>query len=179
MRWLVRVFPLAACLAFFTPGHADEAKKNPVTGPVSFTKQIRPILQANCLGCHQPAKARGDYVMTDVREAPRRRRIGRSRRRRQASGTIEAHRRRDAGRRQSEDAARGQEAARRNRMSRSCAVGWPRARSTTRRPNARARFDADHPPIYTRPPVIPALDFSPDGKLIAVAGFNEVLLCCE
>jgi len=64
MRWLVRVLPLAACFAFFTPGHADEAKKNPTTGPVSFTKQVRPILQANCLGCHQPAKARGDYVMT-------------------------------------------------------------------------------------------------------------------
>ena len=63
MRWLVRVFPLAACLAFFTPGHADEAKK-PATGPVSFAKQIRPIFQANCQGCHQPAKARGDYVMT-------------------------------------------------------------------------------------------------------------------
>src|SRR5262245_41696967 len=44
-------------------------------------------------------------------------------------------------------------------------------------PSARARFDADHPPIYTRPPVIPAIDFSPDGKLIAVAGFNEVRLC--
>src|SRR5579862_5774379 len=41
---------------------------------------------------------------------------------------------------------------------------------------ARQRFDMDNPPVYTRPPVIPSLDYSPDGKLLAVAGFQEVLL---
>src|SRR5262249_18226682 len=34
----------------------------------------------------------------------------------------------------------------------------------------------DHLPVYTRPPVITAIDFAPDGKLLAVAGFHEVLL---
>ena len=34
----------------------------------------------------------------------------------------------------------------------------------------------EHPPEYTRLPVIPALAFSPDGALLAVAGFHEVLL---
>src|SRR5206468_11927974 len=43
--------------------------------------------------------------------------------------------------------------------------------------NAVARYDKDHPPVYSRPPVITALDFSPDGRLLAVAGFHEVLLC--
>src|SRR4051812_5699072 len=33
--------------------------------PVSYFKKIRPIFQANCQGCHQPAKAKGGYVMTD------------------------------------------------------------------------------------------------------------------
>ncbi|MGZ0173654.1 MAG: DUF1549 domain-containing protein [Planctomycetales bacterium] len=42
--------------------------------------------------------------------------------------------------------------------------------------NADVRYDLDHPPVYTLPPVITSLDFSPDGKLIAVAGHNEVLL---
>src|SRR5207244_10586073 len=31
---------------------------------VSYDKQIRPIFQAHCQGCHQPAKAGGAYVMT-------------------------------------------------------------------------------------------------------------------
>ena len=35
-------------------------------GPVSYWRDVRPMLQANCQGCHQPAKAKGEYVMTDV-----------------------------------------------------------------------------------------------------------------
>lgn len=42
--------------------------------------------------------------------------------------------------------------------------------------NAMQKYDMAHPPVYTRPPVITALDFAPDGKLLAVAGFHEVLL---
>ncbi len=39
-----------------------------------------------------------------------------------------------------------------------------------------SKFDRDHPPTYTRPPVITALDYSADGKWLAVSGFQEVLL---
>jgi mono/diheme cytochrome c family protein len=44
---------------------ADEANSQPET---SFYNQVRPILQANCHGCHQPAKSLGDYVMTDFQK---------------------------------------------------------------------------------------------------------------
>src|SRR5262249_9647115 len=46
---------------------AEGVKKDPspTAAPVSYAKQIRPILQAKCQGCHQPAKAEGGYVMTD------------------------------------------------------------------------------------------------------------------
>lgn len=37
-------------------------------------------------------------------------------------------------------------------------------------------MDAAHPPVYRRLPVITALDYSPDGSLLAVAGHHEVLL---
>ena len=41
------------------------AKAAAAAGPkVSYDKQVRPILQAQCQGCHQPAKAGGGYVMT-------------------------------------------------------------------------------------------------------------------
>lgn len=39
-----------------------------------------------------------------------------------------------------------------------------------------ARYDAEHPPQYALPPVIASLDFSPDGQLLAVSGYHEVLL---
>ncbi|MEQ9071562.1 MAG: c-type cytochrome domain-containing protein, partial [Gimesia chilikensis] len=38
------------------------------------------------------------------------------------------------------------------------------------------RFNKENPPTYSAPPVITSLDYSPDGKLLAVAGFHEVLL---
>jgi len=41
---------------------AEEAKKP--DGKISFYRDIRPIFQARCHGCHQPAKAKGSYVMT-------------------------------------------------------------------------------------------------------------------
>src|SRR5438309_3686063 len=34
------------------------------TAAISYDKQIRPIFQAHCQGCHQPAKPGGGYVMT-------------------------------------------------------------------------------------------------------------------
>src|SRR5438445_7358265 len=42
--------------------------------------------------------------------------------------------------------------------------------------DAKKHFDAEHPPVYSRLPVVPSIDFSPDGKLLGVAGFHEVLL---
>src|SRR4026208_851534 len=44
---------------------AVEKDKDDPNAPVSYFKKIRPIFQANCQGCHQPAKAKGGYVMTD------------------------------------------------------------------------------------------------------------------
>src|SRR5208282_2977329 len=32
--------------------------------PVSFHRQIRPILQQKCQGCHQPAKLKGKLLLT-------------------------------------------------------------------------------------------------------------------
>src|SRR5579871_1179114 len=59
---------MAAALAFSCMSlraASPPAKEEVHTGPISYYKQIRPILQANCQGCHQPAKAKGEYVMTD------------------------------------------------------------------------------------------------------------------
>src|SRR5262245_17675712 len=43
-----------------TPG----AKNDKVPEKVSYYKDVRPIFQQHCQGCHQPAKAQGGYVMT-------------------------------------------------------------------------------------------------------------------
>src|SRR5665213_99060 len=48
------------------------AAESPVPGAkqsakISYYHDVRPILQANCQGCHQPAKNKGGYVMTEFK----------------------------------------------------------------------------------------------------------------
>jgi len=58
-RTLSAIAALSLLIASAT-AHADEPQP-----AVSFYEQIRPIFQAQCHGCHQPARDNGKYVMTD------------------------------------------------------------------------------------------------------------------
>src|SRR5437016_2820450 len=57
------VWPMALNAAESKPTAPDSAGD----AKVSYYRDIRPILQANCQGCHQPAKSKGGYVMTDFK----------------------------------------------------------------------------------------------------------------
>ena len=56
-------------IAIFPVGfvHGAEGENEGSDRPVSYWNDIRPLMQASCQGCHQPAKAKGDYVLTDVK----------------------------------------------------------------------------------------------------------------
>ena len=63
VRFLTSLLTLALASAVFAaPPKKEEEDPN---APVSYFKKIRPIFQAQCQGCHQPARAKGGYVMTD------------------------------------------------------------------------------------------------------------------
>ena len=52
--------PLFLILSLFSvSARGKEADK------ISFYKDIRPIFQEHCNGCHQPAKMKGEYLMTE------------------------------------------------------------------------------------------------------------------
>ena len=154
---------------------ADE-KPAGVLPDVSFYKDIRPILQANCQGCHQPAKARssGDYVMTsydllvkagESEEAPVV--AGKP----DESYLVQLITSEDG----KAEMPRGRKPLHKTEID--LIRKWIAQGAKNDTPeNAEVRYDVDHPPVYTLPPVITSLDFSADGKLIAVAGYNEVLL---
>jgi mono/diheme cytochrome c family protein len=57
--------PAAALERNVASGTAEDGREEDPNAPVSYFKRIRPIFQAQCQGCHQPAKAKGGYVMTD------------------------------------------------------------------------------------------------------------------
>src|SRR5260221_10471936 len=64
--------PLLVLAAWSVPiGSLIAAAAAPAANPgakVSYYREIRPILQANCQGCHQPAKAKGGFAMTDFKK---------------------------------------------------------------------------------------------------------------
>ncbi|HEX4148980.1 MAG TPA: c-type cytochrome domain-containing protein, partial [Pirellulales bacterium] len=154
------------------------AKAKPVQADplraVSYWQQVRPILQANCNGCHQPAKAGGKLVMTSFEKLL-------------------------AGGESGEAAIKpGQPAAsylieqitphegkadmpkEKPPLSAADIATLTRWISQGAKDDSAAfagpRYDMDHPPQYPRPAVITSIDYSPDGKLLAVAAFHEVLL---
>jgi WD40 repeat protein/mono/diheme cytochrome c family protein len=160
-------------LAWFgaTVAVAGEA---PATDSVSFDKQVRLIFQAHCQGCHQPAKAGGQYVMTDFAKLVQGGESG--------SAAIVPGKPGEShliqlitptdGKAEMPKGKAPLTAAEIETITRWIAQG---AKDDTAA-GAKQRYDQDHPPEYTRPPVITSLDFSPDGQTLAIAGFHEVLL---
>ncbi|MHC4994370.1 MAG: c-type cytochrome domain-containing protein, partial [Planctomycetota bacterium] len=142
--------------------------------PVSYYNDIRPIFQARCHGCHQPAKSKGDYVMTahDQLLAG-----GDSGDKAIVPGDVEGSTLvelitplfGEAEMPQKDDPLSDTEI---DLIRRWIDQG---ARDDTPE-NALQKHDMDHPPVYTSAPVISSMDYSPDGELLAVSGFHEVLL---
>lgn len=141
---------------------------------VSYDKQVRPILQSHCQGCHQPAKAGGAYVMTSfdrmlkggesgepaiVPSKPAESRL---------VELITPHAGKAEMPQNKPPLAESEIAVIAQWIAQGAKDDTPQ--------NLGRRYDAEHPPEYTRLPVIPALAFAPDGSLLAVAGFHEVLL---
>ncbi|MEQ1852826.1 MAG: c-type cytochrome domain-containing protein [Chthoniobacteraceae bacterium] len=162
--------------AFSAAPPKQEEAEDP-NAPVSYYKKVRPVLQAQCQGCHQPAKAKGGYVMTDYAK------MLKGGEEADTEGAAIVPGKPDASYLMKQITPVNGEAemppkkkplpdAEIALIKRWIAEG---AKDDTPE-NAKQRFDAEHPPVYSRPPVITSLDFSPDGSLLAVAGFHEVLL---
>jgi len=154
---------------------ADEPRKpTPATAPVSYDRQVRPIFQTHCQGCHQPAKRGGEYDMTDFTRLL-------------SGGEIEGAA--VVAGKPEESAILDQITANKDgkaEMPKGKPPLSPSEVDLVRRwisqgalddsPRVARRYDGDHPPTYARAPVVTAIDFSPDGRILAVGGFHEVLL---
>lgn len=174
--WILLAACLAGNLATGQRVVADDAPAGKPAAPdaVSFYKQVRPIFQAHCQGCHQPAKAGGDYVMTTFERLIQ---GGESKeaaivaKNPDDSYLIEQITPVDG------KAAMPFEKAPLTGVEIETVRKWIAQGAVDDTPvTARIRYDQEHPPVYSRPPVITAMDISPDGSLLAVGGFHEVLL---
>lgn len=138
--------------------------------PVSFYKEVRPILRKRCQGCHQPANQGGKLVVTNYAAF-------------KAGGASGV----------SFVPGRPQES-----IILKFIVGDPPAMPKNQKPLPKEDvelirrwiaegakndtpvikdpIDTEHPPVYSSPPVISALAYSPDGTKVAVSGFREILI---
>ncbi len=144
-------------------------------GQISYYKQVRPIFQQHCQGCHQPAKAGGGYNMTvyaDLLKKGDRDKPGIVPGKPDASFLVQLIRP-EAGK---SEMPRGKAPLADPQIK--LIVDWIAQGAADDTP-ASARdslIDQDHPPIYRALPVVTSLAFSPDGKWLAVSGHHEVLL---
>jgi WD40 repeat protein/mono/diheme cytochrome c family protein len=142
--------------------------------PISYYKQIRPIFQGQCNGCHQPAKSKGDYVMTEFArllkggETTPAIEPGKP----EASHLMEMITPDAKGKVEMPQKAEPLHETQVALIKRWITEG---AKDDTPA-SAKVEYDMDRLPIYAHAPVVVSLDYSHDGKYLAVAGYHEVLL---
>ena len=148
---------------------------DPPNKPVSYTRDVLPLFQQHCIGCHQPAKAKGGYVMTS-REALLKRgdtdQVGVVPGKPAESNLLSQISPKD-----------GKPAAMPKGMTELPAKDvalisrWIAEGAIDDTPaSARIVVDSANPPVYVLPPVVTSIDYSPDGSLLAVSGYHETLL---
>ena len=150
--------------------HAEEPAK------VSYYKDIRPIFQQHCNGCHQPAKPMGGYVMTEhanLFKSGERGKAGVVPGKPDESYLVQQVRVHDSGK---AEMPKNRDPL--NPIQIKLIIDWIAQGATDDTPpSARAVVvDASNPPKYSAPPVVTSLSFSPDGLTLAVTGYHEVLL---
>ncbi len=142
---------------------------------VSYYKDVRPILQQHCNGCHQPAKPMGGYITTTYQQllaAGERGQPGVVPGKPDESYLIQQIRVHNG----KAEMPKGRDPLHSTQIEKITRWVAEGAKDDTP-PAARTEVvDADHPPVYHTPPVITSLAYSPDGKYLAVTGYHEILL---
>ncbi|MCA9117853.1 MAG: hypothetical protein KDA79_22435, partial [Planctomycetaceae bacterium] len=150
---------------------AGEQAEAATEEPVSFYRQVRPILQRRCSGCHQPAKQGGKLLLTTFSglkqggESGAGFEAGKP----EESTLLEYISGDDPAMPLNGEPLRPEQVA---LISRWIAEG---GKDDTPE-SVIDSVTAENPPVYLRPPVITALDYSPDSQFLAVSGFHEVLV---
>lgn len=141
---------------------------------VSYHTQIRPIFQAHCEGCHQTAKASGEYVMSSFAQLSG---TGESGARAIVAGDPDQSYLLDQITPENGKVSMPKGKAPLSNVEIDLVRLWIKQGAKDDSPPSTTRiYDQAHPPVYTRQPVITSIDISPDGSLLAIAGFHEVLL---
>jgi hypothetical protein len=153
---------------------ADDQDPPAAAGKVSFHKEIRPILRKHCQGCHQPAKAQGEYELVSFAGLLK---GGQSQLAAVVPGNPDESFLLDQIEPSGDTAEMPKDQPPLARAEIDLISRWiAEGAGDDSPPRDGPLIDADHPPVYVSTPVVTSLDYSPDGNLLAVSGYHEVLL---
>lgn len=154
---------------------AEPAEPAATATTVSYFHDIRPLFQENCQGCHQPAKAQGGLSMTSTEEMLA---GGESEEPIYVAGDPDDSLlmlliASDGDTPPSMPKGRDPLSADQVDLVRR----WIAEGAIDDSPQtARDTISMNNPPVYESSPVVTSLSFSPDGSLLAVSGYHEVVL---
>lgn len=155
---------------------AEPSKEAKDSGEVSYYRDIRPLFVQHCQGCHQPARSQGDFIMTSHTDLAKKAKSG-------EPGLVPGSPEKSmlflqllprdgkpAAMPKGKDPLAERDI---NLIKTWIAQG---AKDDTPASARLPLVDGEHPPTYLLPPVISSIAYSPDGTLLAVSGYHEVLL---
>jgi WD40 repeat protein len=144
-----------------TAARADEK-------PVSYYHDIRPIFNSDCNACHKPEKLKGELDMTTIAALMKGGKHGAEIKPGEPdkSKLVEMISGSDPDMPQDGDPLSKQQV--------SLIEQWIKEGGKDDTPAAGSQVVET--PVYTVPPVISAMAFSPDGSMLAVSGYHEILL---
>jgi len=164
---------VVVALSFVGSLSAEPPKQS--MGKISFTRDVRPILQQQCYGCHQPAKTNGVYVLTDYKSLRTPGETGKPSivpGKPDQSYLIEEIKI-TAGKAEMPKNREPLKPAEIELIEKWILEGAADDSPTI---SSAPEVTADHPPVYVAPPVVTSLAYSPDGSILAVTGYHEVIL---
>ncbi len=170
------LFPIVfLCLAGLAlpVGHRGAVAQDAVATEkkVSYYRSVRPILQRRCSGCHFDGKREGGLSVIAVSELVKGGEAGTSLAAGKPDESVLVQR--ISGEKpdmplNSEPLTAEQILTLRTWIAQGAEDDTPA--------DVGQAITAEHPPLYSTPPVVTSIDYSPDGKTLAVSGYHEVLI---
>lgn len=141
--------------------------------PISYHRQIRPILQQKCQGCHQPAKLKGDLLLTSFEGFAKGGKNGVEWvAGKPAESLVVKHLKA-----LEEHSLMPQGGPPLSAEQIALFEAWIRQGAKDDTPAEFKRtLVTQGPPTYSKPVAVTAMAYSPDGSTLAVAGYREIVL---
>jgi len=138
--------------------------------PVSYYRDLTPIMKRSCTGCHHPGKLKGELDLTTYAAFAKGGKHGAGFTAKQPTNSMVIEEI------SGDEPSMPKEGDALSKAEVALFTRWIIEGAQDDTPANANSFKLTEPPTYTRSPVISALAFSPDGKQLAVSGYHEVLI---